>query len=38
MTENGREAGLLVRAEPLQWAEEISHRMADVVTTKKGLI
>lgn len=31
MTENGIEAGLLVRAEPLQWAEDISHRMVDVV-------
>jgi hypothetical protein len=32
MLENGiAEEGLLVRAEPLDWAEEISHRMVDVV-------
>jgi len=26
--------GLLVRAEPLEWAEEISHRMVDVERTE----
>ena len=31
MTANGLKEGLLVRAEPLQWAEEISQRMVDVV-------
>ena len=29
-----RNEGLLVRAEPLEWAEEISHRMVDVVQVK----
>jgi hypothetical protein len=28
--------GLLVRAEPLEWAEEISHRMVDVERTEDG--
>jgi hypothetical protein len=31
MTETRIEEGLLVRAEPLQWAQEISQRMVDVV-------
>jgi hypothetical protein len=31
MKEDGREEGLLVRAEPLERAEEISQRMVDVV-------
>jgi hypothetical protein len=31
MKENGREEGMLVRAEPLEWAQEISQRMVDVV-------
>jgi hypothetical protein len=32
MLANGsREEGLLIRAEPLEWAEEICHRMVDVV-------
>ena len=30
--------GLLVRAEPLEWAEEISQRMANVVRTKDGAL
>jgi hypothetical protein len=38
MTENGREEGLLVRAEPLQWAEEISQRMVDVVRVEDGAL
>jgi hypothetical protein len=38
MTENATQAGLLVRAEPLQWAEEISHRMADVVRLEDGAL
>ena len=28
--------GLLVRAEPLEWAEEISQRMVDVERTEDG--
>jgi hypothetical protein len=31
MTENATQEGLLVRAEPLKWAWEITHRMVDVV-------
>ena len=31
MTENGSEEGLLVRADPLGLAEEVSRRMVDVV-------
>ena len=31
MKENRREEGLLVMAEPLEWAEEVSQRMANVV-------
>jgi hypothetical protein len=31
MKENAAQEGLLVRAEPLGLAEEISHRMVDVV-------
>jgi hypothetical protein len=38
MTENGTEEGLLVRAEPLQWAEEISQRMVDVVRVEDGAL
>jgi len=38
MTENGREEGLLVRAEPLEWAEEISQRMVDVVRIVDGAL
>jgi hypothetical protein len=38
MTQNGIEEGLLVRAEPLQWAEEISHRMVDVVRLEDGAL
>jgi hypothetical protein len=38
MKENRTEEGLLVRAEPLQWAEEISHRMVDVVRTEDGAL
>jgi hypothetical protein len=38
MTENGRETVLLVRAEPLRWAEEISQRMEDVVRVEDGAI
>jgi hypothetical protein len=29
---------LLVRAEPLEWAEEISHRMVDVVRVENGAL
>ncbi len=38
MIENGREEGLLVRAEPLQWAQEISQRMVDVVRVEDGAL
>jgi hypothetical protein len=38
MKENPREEALLVRAEPLQWAEEISHRMVDVVRLEDGAL
>jgi hypothetical protein len=38
MKENGREEGLLVRAEPLQWAQEISQRMVDVVRLEDGAL
>jgi hypothetical protein len=30
--------GLLVRAEPLEWAEEISQRMVDVVRHEDGAL
>jgi hypothetical protein len=30
--------GLLVRAEPLEWAEEISQRMVDVVCHEDGTL
>jgi hypothetical protein len=36
-SESERE-GLLVRAEPLEWAEEISQRMVDVVRTMDGAL
>jgi hypothetical protein len=29
-----RNEGLMVRAEPLEWAEEVSQRMVDVVRVK----
>jgi hypothetical protein len=38
MKENQREEGLLVRAEPLEWAEEITHRMVDVVRVEDGAL
>jgi hypothetical protein len=38
MTVNGLKEGLLVRAEPLQWAEEISQRMVDVVRLVDGAL
>ena len=38
MTENGIEEGLLIRAEPLEWAKEISQRMVDVVRVKDGAL
>ena len=37
MVEN-RNDGLLVRAEPLQWAKEISQRMVDVVRLPDGAL
>jgi hypothetical protein len=33
-----RNEGLLVRAEPLEWAEEISQRMVDVVRVEDGAL
>ena len=36
MKEIPREEGLLVRAELLQWAKEISQRMVDVVRLEDG--
>jgi hypothetical protein len=38
MKENRSEDGLLVRAEPLQWAQEISQRMVDVVRVEDGAL
>ena len=38
MKENRREEGLLVRAEPLGWAEEISQRMVEVVHVEDGAL
>ena len=38
MKENGREEGLLVRAEPLERAKEISQRMVDVVRLEDGAL
>ena len=38
MNENATQEGLLVRAEPLEWAEEISQRMVDVVRLKDGAL
>jgi hypothetical protein len=37
MVEN-RNEGLLVRAEPLQWAQQISHRMVDAVRLEDGAL
>ncbi len=38
MKENRREEGLLVRAEPLEWAQQITHRMVDVVRYEDGAL
>jgi hypothetical protein len=38
MKENATQEALLVRAEPLQWAEEISQRMVDVVRVEDGAL
>jgi hypothetical protein len=38
MQENQREEGLLIRAEPLGLAQEISHRMANVVRVEDGAL
>jgi hypothetical protein len=38
MTQNRREEGLLVRAEPLEWAEEISQRMVNVVRVEDSAL
>ena len=39
MLENGSGAeGLLVRAEPLEWAEEVSQRMVKVERTTDGAL
>jgi hypothetical protein len=36
--ESGEQEGLLVRAEPLQRAEEFSHRMVEVVRLEDGAL
>ncbi len=38
MLENKSGEGLVVRAEPLEWAEEITRRMVDVVQRKDGAL
>jgi hypothetical protein len=38
MKVNGTEVGLLVRAEPLERAEEIAHRMVDVEHLEDGAL
>ena len=38
MKENATQEGLLVRAEPLGLAEQISQRMVDVVRTEDGAL
>jgi hypothetical protein len=38
MKQNATPEGLLVRAEPLEWAQEISHRMVDVVRVEDGAL
>lgn len=38
MLENRSGEGLLVRAEPREWAEELSHRMVSVVRVVDGLL
>jgi hypothetical protein len=39
MLEDARVAeGLLVRAEPLEWAEEVSHRMVEVERLDDGAL
>ena len=38
MTQNGREEGLLIRAEPLERAKEIIRPMVDVVRLGDGVL
>jgi hypothetical protein len=38
MLENKTGEALLVRAEPMEWAEEVSHRMVDVVRLEDGAL
>jgi hypothetical protein len=38
MLENRREEGLVVRAERLEWAEEVSHTMAEVERLEDGAL
>jgi hypothetical protein len=38
MKDNGIREGLLVRAEPLEWAQGISQRMVDVVRVEDGAL
>jgi hypothetical protein len=38
MKENRTEEGLLVRAEPMGLAKEISHKMVDVVRVEEGAL
>ena len=38
MLENRREVGLVVRAEPLEWAEEVAHRKVEVERLEDGAL
>jgi hypothetical protein len=38
MLENNREEGLVVRAEPLEWAEDISNRIVEVERLEDGAL
>ena len=38
MLENNSGEGLVVRAEPLEWVEEITRRMVDVVQRNDGAL
>ena len=38
MLENGIQEGLVVRAEPLEWAEEVSHTMVEVKRLEDGAL
>jgi hypothetical protein len=38
MLGNGTEEGLVIRAEPLEWAEEVSHTMVEVERLEDGAL